>query len=618
MPKTEDNNTAIQIKNSANSETVNNTNGPSNTSILIIGNKFYDGDFHLAIVGLAENILPVYIVDNIHQNGNRNYSLINTSGTVRNNIIESESNFYPKLSYSMYLINSSPDFLNNIIISQNVNYLIRVNSSPNLAPVITNDGQVIWTGGLNKLSSSNYNNLYLNDNTTPSFVTLKYGRNSFSVKDEPEVLHINGYLNSYETEYPAMYNCWRILDGSGIAPKYSLFNNNNEPITLILEQNSDCQETFGNVVDRIITEKGNGIIDTILITQSNYQSNNTDLAIYSTGLKNQKLNNFTASISNFKNLINEYPYSTYILKTLYNLYECYVSVDTNRSQNSRNIIFSDLKDFLEQKIQQYDTNISFVNTAFDFYLKCEIKKKNYQQAMNGYQLIAENSPSALERLMASINYIDVEGLQQGNSGGNKDESDNSYELTQNLKGKPIKSILLDSYKKSNQQIKQKEKEDIKNSNDITKTKADLNKKHSSENLLKNRAVENISISSSLTKKERGERIQKDLILLTSRGEVSEKSVKKTTNVTSIYDLSQNYPNPFNPITNIKYQIPKTGLVTLKIYDMLGREIKTLVNEVKNPGSYMVSFNGSEFASGVYFYRIQAGDFIQVKKMLMIK
>jgi hypothetical protein len=83
-------------------------------------------------------------------------------------------------------------------------------------------------------------------------------------------------------------------------------------------------------------------------------------------------------------------------------------------------------------------------------------------------------------------------------------------------------------------------------------------------------------------------------------------------------LNQNYPNPFNPVTNIKYDLPKDVFVSIKVYDLLGREIKTLVNEFKNAGSYLVSFNGSEFASGIYFYRIQAGSFIQVKRMVLIK
>ena len=85
-----------------------------------------------------------------------------------------------------------------------------------------------------------------------------------------------------------------------------------------------------------------------------------------------------------------------------------------------------------------------------------------------------------------------------------------------------------------------------------------------------------------------------------------------------YNLSQNYPNPFNPTTKINYTIPKTGLVTLKVYDILGKEIATLVNEVKNTGSYIVEFNGSNLPSGTYFYRLEAGDYVNVKKMLFIK
>ncbi|MDD5361726.1 MAG: T9SS type A sorting domain-containing protein [Ignavibacteria bacterium] len=85
-----------------------------------------------------------------------------------------------------------------------------------------------------------------------------------------------------------------------------------------------------------------------------------------------------------------------------------------------------------------------------------------------------------------------------------------------------------------------------------------------------------------------------------------------------YELSQNYPNPFNPSTTIKYALPKDGLVTIKVYDLTGREITRLVNEVKQAGYHSVLFNASNLSSGIYFYRIIAGDFIQTKKMLMIK
>lgn len=83
-------------------------------------------------------------------------------------------------------------------------------------------------------------------------------------------------------------------------------------------------------------------------------------------------------------------------------------------------------------------------------------------------------------------------------------------------------------------------------------------------------------------------------------------------------LEQNYPNPFNPSTQINYSIPSAQKVTIKIYDELGKEVTTLVNSDQAAGNYTVDFNASELASGVYFYRIQAGNFIQMKKMILMK
>ena len=77
------------------------------------------------------------------------------------------------------------------------------------------------------------------------------------------------------------------------------------------------------------------------------------------------------------------------------------------------------------------------------------------------------------------------------------------------------------------------------------------------------------------------------------------------------------PNPFNPVTTIKFDIPKENLVSIKIYDMLGREIFA-VNEFKKAGSYEVKFDGTGFASGLYFYKLTAGEFTDTKKMVLIK
>ncbi len=87
---------------------------------------------------------------------------------------------------------------------------------------------------------------------------------------------------------------------------------------------------------------------------------------------------------------------------------------------------------------------------------------------------------------------------------------------------------------------------------------------------------------------------------------------------SDFVLEQNYPNPFNPSTNIKYTVESGQFISLKVYDILGNEVATLVNEEKSAGLYNIKFNAAEFTSGVYFYRLQAGSFVQTRKMILLK
>ncbi len=111
------------------------------------------------------------------------------------------------------------------------------------------------------------------------------------------------------------------------------------------------------------------------------------------------------------------------------------------------------------------------------------------------------------------------------------------------------------------------------------------------------------------------------------------AILKTVNgggtITSVFDLQidppvtdhkllQNYPNPFNPFTNIEFFLPNPGLVKIKIYDLIGQEVATLLDEEKMSGYHRVTFNASNLASGIYFYRLQAGSFIQTRKMTLLK
>ena len=87
---------------------------------------------------------------------------------------------------------------------------------------------------------------------------------------------------------------------------------------------------------------------------------------------------------------------------------------------------------------------------------------------------------------------------------------------------------------------------------------------------------------------------------------------------TVFKLYQNYPNPFNPTATIRYDLPQNSKVNIKIYDLLGRQVKQLVDEFKQAGSYTVNFDGTNLASGVYFYRIEAGKFVESKKMVLVK
>jgi len=113
------------------------------------------------------------------------------------------------------------------------------------------------------------------------------------------------------------------------------------------------------------------------------------------------------------------------------------------------------------------------------------------------------------------------------------------------------------------------------------------------------------------------------ILRTTNGGFTPVSEEIKLELPEQYLLSQNFPNPFNPSTKIKYTIPDVGtalikFVQIKVYDILGSEIATLVNEEKPAGNYEVEFDGSNLSSGIYFYRLQAGAISETKKMILLR
>lgn len=95
-------------------------------------------------------------------------------------------------------------------------------------------------------------------------------------------------------------------------------------------------------------------------------------------------------------------------------------------------------------------------------------------------------------------------------------------------------------------------------------------------------------------------------------------IEEVETIPTEFALYQNYPNPFNPGTLIKYQVPEKSFVLIRVYDLLGAELATLVNEEKSAGSYEITFNAQDLSSGVYFYQIKANNFVSTKKLVLLK
>jgi hypothetical protein len=107
-------------------------------------------------------------------------------------------------------------------------------------------------------------------------------------------------------------------------------------------------------------------------------------------------------------------------------------------------------------------------------------------------------------------------------------------------------------------------------------------------------------------------------ITSSTGEQWTKQINIAIAAPDKFELFQNYPNPFNPSTKIEYQLPSDGIVSLRIYNMLGQEVSTLVNEQQESGYKSVEWNASQVSSGIYFYRLQCGSYSSMKKMMMVK
>ncbi|MBI5404059.1 MAG: T9SS type A sorting domain-containing protein, partial [Ignavibacteriae bacterium] len=471
--------------------------------------------------------------------------------------------------------------------------------------------------------------------------------------------HLFGYFPGYYTEssIDETSNCFK-LDNTPIVES----NLPIEDVKWIGDETDiafnffsyDCGQNGSG--DNLIVDYGNGVSDTI--SSSPYGSSGgvpniqtvTPKKMYDSLCIAIRLKNYAQAKSKCYNLLNSYADSVQGLNAISKLYLLAVSFDTSA------VSANECKTFLNTLILNHPNNLPLVRKCNYYIQKCKVRLKEYQSALTGFQQIIQQNPYTYEALLASWDYAATHLLDSlnGHSGGlpnvqfsmdnvqleeqtlneliipegsegdafindyiekldkilfNDDDKDKFTKEERKTISSSIVTALDDSKKKA------------KNHIETLKSKSEKGDSYAKVELKVMKTInEVVRIKKPKTIFEHINSVNKDIQKLNT---VKNEAVKKVTNIIpTTYSLSQNYPNPFNPVTKINYELPKDGKVKIVIYDILGRQIKTLVNnEIKQAGRYTVEFNGTQYASGVYFYRIQVEDgkgFTAVKKMVLIK
>lgn len=411
------------------------------------------------------------------------------------------------------------------------------------------------------------------------------------------------------------------------------------------------------------------------ITYENNDSLSQDILLFGSANINEYLKNYSNATNEYMQIINTYNN---------NLLNHLVSSKIFFTNLKANINFSGISAYYNNLANQHSEDTLLYKRLLKMMIASHIEEPLYQQAINEYQNIINNSQNQSEIFYATIEKLRAIELMIDTllNGGGDNPINNNYsvqELTY-----LVTNLLLQDYS-SSVPLKINREENYKIvENKIEKIKTDISKENNNVNILKTEDVNSDAEVEKIIKKDESKKhiiipksssgiiinklnsinnlkkiipidklnlnkinnfellnlldkvitvklIEESLLNYTPDARpllrMKKNNVRKTirnevfNNLPKEYKLYQNYPNPFNPITKIVYELPKDGNVKFAIYDILGREIKTLVNEFKQAGSYLIEFNGNNLASGIYFYVIQVAggkDYTAVKKMVLTK
>ena len=590
------------------------------------------------IIAVSSSEIPLLLqsnyIENKQKTGGVGISISNiTGGVIKSCEIKNFSTGINSMSSALDILGNtiSTDLNNSIGIQESAE------SSLNLGMVNN-----ISTGGDNIFSNTGteVNNIL----TDYSTFNINEGYNTFNVYQSSSNCHLRGvFPGSGEYQIDALYNCFQVDESNTNQIDTVIWSGTSSPVEFIFKpyscepQNREnfivlqTSEEFDyrDTIYRKSTGGSGGYPNPEELQISNYRTLRDSINI------NLRKRNYTELEDGCKRLLLNYPDSTEAIGAVAKLYLSTKELDSLGDR------IGPLKTFFETLILNNQGKTALINRAFYFIQKCKASLKQYTSALQGFEIIINQNPYTYEGLIASWDYASTQLLDSlnGGSGGmkvfsnitnTKNKEENKTELANLLTECYENDINKDTIKltKSDRKIiiqnTERAFEDTKTNgtkkyDDVKKRSERGDEKARVEYRKMKTLNETNKIKQPRTTIELSSIIQKDFQKVFVK---TEKSQKQENLIPTKYELYQNYPNPFNPTTKIAFDLPKDAKVKLVIYDILGREMKTLVNnEFRSAGKYITEFNGSNMASGIYFARIlvnEGKDFMAVRKMVLLK
>jgi len=483
----------------------------------------------------------------------------------------------------------------------------------NMAPSLN-----VLLAGSNTIGNGYRNIIVLN-----SRFNLYNGGNSFNVAAANDN-HLLGYFPADDdiSGIDVTGNCFYVNSSNTLPHHYITLGSGGQQLNVLYNGGNNCNNQQGD--EAFVSNSNFGEYkDTVFYTNTqNLLNGPAQLLLQNISVNSRKklydsvVTQATYYLTNFADSIG----STEAVEELF-----YSTIEIDENGNKISL----LKTKYEELILNNPDNIILCNMLFYYIQKCKVALGEFNSALSGFQQIINQNPYSYEGLIASWDYmstylLDSSGASGGENGDIKNSGDDikirddfskdkfnqeqRYSIKQN-----IINVLQNTKKNQVEEVvilKQKELEGDKEAAQKLKIKKAI------YDAVKVKRPKNESEYTSL--------VENDIKKVFGVGEGRDNACSTRTNIPLVFRLSQNYPNPFNPATKINYDLPKDSKVNIVIYDVLGREVKRLVNsELKTAGSYIIDFNASNYASGVYFYRIEAEEsngnkFVDSKKMVLLK